>query len=475
MDARDSGFASQAVRILKLEDHNTRVVLGGSMLLGMAAGIVGCFMLLRRQALLGDALSHATLPGIGLAYMIAVLAGADGKSLPVLLVGATVTGVLGVLAIMGIDRFTRLKQDTALGIVLSVFFGGGIAVLGVVQKMETGSAAGLEIFIYGKTASMLSGEAWMIAGVASIVLIASILLFKEFTLLSFDPAYTVCQGFSALLLDVLMMALVVTVTVIGLQVVGLILIIALLIIPSAAARFWTHRLSSMLIIAGAFGALSTCIGAALSGMQPRLPAGAMIVLVAAGLFVISLLFAPSRGAVARIFAHVRLRGRIARQHLLRAMYESLEADARRDGRLPSKSHVQPEVTVKALLGRRSWSPRQLKSALRSTLNDGLIVTDREGIYRLTAEGFDHAARLTRNHRLWEMYLVTHADIAPSHVDRDAEEVEHVLGADMVKRLEELLKQRDAMPPSPHTLDERNVAAGGGRPATAFHPTPGGSS
>src|SRR5687768_13697894 len=134
---------NEVLRVIFLRDYNTRVVVLGTTLLGLAAGTIGSFMLLRKRALMGDALSHATLPGIGLAFIVAVAAGQTGKSLPVLLAGAVVTGVLGVLAVLAIRNFTRLKEDAALGIVLSVFFGAGVAVLGVIQKMGTGSAAGL--------------------------------------------------------------------------------------------------------------------------------------------------------------------------------------------------------------------------------------------------------------------------------------------------------------------------------------------
>ena len=145
------------MRVLSLRDYNTRVVVIGTTLLGLAAGTIGCFTLLRKRALMGDALSHATLPGIGLAFMFSARGGRHRQ----IAAGAArrrgrSAGVLGLAAILGIRNFTRLKEDAALGIVLSVFFGAGVAVLGVVQRWGTGHAAGLETFIYGKTASMLA-------------------------------------------------------------------------------------------------------------------------------------------------------------------------------------------------------------------------------------------------------------------------------------------------------------------------------
>ena len=437
---------NEVARVIFLRDYNTRVVVLGTTLLGLAAGTIGSFMLLRKRALMGDALSHATLPGIGLAFILAVHMGGSGKSLPVLLSGAVVTGVLGVLAVLAIRNFTRLKEDAALGIVLSVFFGAGVAILGVIQKMGTGSAAGLEGFIYGKTASMLSSDAWLIAGAAVVVMVACAMLFKEFTLLCFDPAYARSEGWPVFLLDLIMMALVVAVTVIGLQAVGLILIIALLIIPPAAARFWTDRLSHMIVAAALIGALSGWIGAAASALQPNLPAGAIIVVTAALLFVTSMFLGSSRGVVRRWVAHRYLERNIARQNLLRAIFEWSEAtghDPRETG-----------VAIETLLLERSWSPAELRRALRQAERDELLYEQADGTWRVTDVGLTDAARMVRNHRLWEAYLINYADIAPSHVDRDADTIEHVLGRDIVGKLEALVAEQTpgvAVPPSPHAI------------------------
>ncbi|MCZ7637823.1 MAG: metal ABC transporter permease [Verrucomicrobia bacterium] len=275
--------------MLRLQDYNTRVVVLGTTLLGLAAGVVGSFTLLRKRALMGDALSHAMLPGIGLAFMISVAAGGTGKSLPVLLTGATLSGLLGLGTVLAVRHFTRLKEDTALGIVLSVYFGAGVAVLGVVQRMGEGHSAGLESFIYGKAASLVAADTAVIAVASALVIGVSALLFKEFRLLCFDAGYAATQGWPVVRLDLVMMSLVVVVTVIGLQAVGLVLIIALLIIPAAAARFWTERLRTLTWIAAGMGAASCAIGAAASALLPNLPSGAMIVLVSTGLFLLSLL------------------------------------------------------------------------------------------------------------------------------------------------------------------------------------------
>ncbi len=446
--AQDAGEQSSGAERLRdtllLRDYNTRVVVLGVTSLGLSAGVVGAFMCLRKRALLGDAISHATLPGIAAAFMIAASLGLAGKSLPVLLLGATVSGVLGVLCILAIVHLTRIKEDAALGIVLSVFFGAGIALMGIVQNMGTGHAAGLKSFIYGKAASMLAGDALLIAvvGVAAVALCLA--LYKELTLLCFDSALAGAQGWPVVLLDIVMMALVVCVTVIGLQAVGLILMIALLVVPPAAARFWTERLPRMMAVSAAIGAVSGLIGTLLSALIPKLPSGAMVVLVAGVLFAASLVLGPARGVLARLIRHQMLARRIARQHLLRAMYE-----------LSEQAGGRPRtVNLRELRRLRSWSAVELHGRLRAAVRDGLIEPAAGDEYVLTEAGRQAAWRVTRNHRLWELFLITHADIAPSHVDRGADQVEHVLEEPMVDQLERLLADShpDLMnPPSPHRL------------------------
>ena len=437
-----STLSEQLFRILTLQDYNTRVVLLGSLLLGISAGVVGTFMLLRKRALMADAVSHATLPGIGIAFLVMTFAGGSGKSLPGLLLGAVISGLAGVGLVLLIRHHTKLKEDAALGIVLSVFFGLGIAILGIVQKTKTGNAAGLESFIYGKTASMLASDAWLISIAALIALCLSVLLFKEFKLLCFDQEFARALGWPVLGIDWILMGLVVTVTVIGLQAVGLILVIALLIIPPAAARFWTQRLSVMLWLSALIGGFSCVIGAALSALLPNLPAGAVIVVTAFVLFLMSMIFGIRRGVCMRWLEHIRLNRNVARQHGLRALFEWEELGG------------EPAMPWNALFNERSWTATQLNRLLKRLRSKKLIEMHADHTVHLTEEGRFEAARMVRNHRLWEMYLITYADIAPSHVDRDADQIEHVLGPDIIRQLEAKFREShpvSTVPDSPHVI------------------------
>ena len=425
----------------------------GTGLLGMAAGLVGSFTLLRRRALMGDALSHATLPGVGLAFLIAPYFGFDGKSLPVLLTGATLSGIAGVVAILYIRNVTRLKEDAALGIVLSVFFGAGIAILTIALKAPSGNAAGLESFIYGKTASMIASDARLIAtaGLLSVVIIA--LVFKELTLLCFDEGFAASRGYPVLMLDLLLMALVVIVTIIGLQAVGLVLMIALLVIPAAAARFWTHDLKRMTVISAGIGGGGGLVGSAMSAVFPNLPSGAMIVIVCSSLFLFSLLFGRARGVLVRFARRWELNRSVDRQHLLRGMYELLEVrDATAEA---TTAQAGVSVPFSQLLEMRTWSSFRLLRQIERCRRNGLLIRNDDARLSLTEAGLAEASRLVHEHRLWETYLITHAEVAPGRVDQAADAIEHVLEPELIAQLEQLLAQQrtsDGIIASPHLLE-----------------------
>ena len=441
----------ELLRVLLLQDYNTRVVIIGTTLLGLAAGLVGTFLLLRKRALLSDTLSHASLPGIALTFIVLTALGGEGKNLLALVSGAALFCILGTGAVILIQRYSRLKDDAALGIVLSVFFGLGIALMGIATRMGSGNAAGLSSFIYGKTASMLFSDALLIAVVALLAAVCGLLFFKEFSLLCFDADYAASQGWPVTRLDFLMMTLVVVVTVIGLQAVGLILVVALLIIPPAAARFWTYSLKHMLWISSFFGGVSGLFGAGISALMANLPAGAVIVLTASLFFVFSLVCGTARGLARQGLERLRLSRRIRHENLLRAIYEMLEAC----GQDPSRAELDcdlPQVDFSALLDRRSWSPGELRRTLKRAVRNGLL-SPAGSRWEMTARGLDEAGRIVRKHRLWETYLIEHADVAPGHVDWGADAIEHVLDAALVAELEKLMPggARPQMPASPHRI------------------------
>jgi len=283
------------------ENYNTLVVLAGVSLLGASGGIIGAFAVLRKRALTGDALSHASLPGLCVAFLIL-----QERNLTAMLLGALASGVAGIAIISALGRWTRVKDDASIGTVLSVFFGLGIVLLKIIQNLEgIGSRAGLNSYIFGKTAGMTRGDVYVILTASLVCLALIVVLYKEFQLVSFDSDFARSIGWPVYGIDLLLMSLVAAAVVIGLPNVGVVLISALLIMPGAAARFWTDQLRTMLLLAGVFGFAIGLVGTLLSATFNDLPAGPIIVLTGAVVFFVSLLFGFRRGAIARLIDHLR--------------------------------------------------------------------------------------------------------------------------------------------------------------------------
>jgi manganese/zinc/iron transport system permease protein len=283
--------------------YNTAVVLMGASLLGLLCGLVGCFAVLRRRALLGDVTAHAAMPGLALAFILT-----NTRALPILLAGALASGLFGVAALTYLRRHTRTKDDAAMGIILAVLFGAGMALFRYVQNsVQDGSISGLNSFIFGKTAGMVMADVFLTSMVCVVAILAIILLFKEFQLVCFDAGFAQSLGWRVARIDFTILALLCVAVVVGLPMVGVVMVAALTIIPPVAARFWTESLKVMLVLAGLFGILSAVAGVLVSATAPGLPSGPMIVLAAAVLFGFSTLMSPSRGVLAKALQVRRLR------------------------------------------------------------------------------------------------------------------------------------------------------------------------
>lgn len=263
-------------------------VLCGTMLLGIAAGITGTFSFLQKQSLVGDAAAHAALPGIALAFLLT-----GQKELPILMLGAGITSALSVYCIQWIVSFSKLKADAAIGLVLTVFFGIGVVFLTVVNRSPLGNQSGLNNFIFGKAATMTKADLMWLFISATIIILVSLLLYKEWKLLIFDPVYAKGIGLPIEALKATLTVLIVMTIVTGIQAVGVILMSALLIIPAASAKLWTKKLSSMLMLSAIIGGVSGITGTFISAMRTGLSTGPIIVLVAAAIFFLSYFISPS--------------------------------------------------------------------------------------------------------------------------------------------------------------------------------------
>ncbi|ULL18232.1 metal ABC transporter permease [Paenibacillus sp. H1-7] len=283
-------------------DPNAQWILLGSILLGLSSGVLGSFAYLRKQSLMGDALAHAALPGVCIAFMLT-----GSKSIFFFLIGAAISGLIATFGVGFVTRNSRIKQDSALGIVLSVFFGFGIVLLTQIQHGSSGNQSGLDKFLFGQAASMIHSDVVIMTVVALVLVLVCTLLFKEFKLLSFDSGFAKGLGYPVAFLDQLLMFLIVVAVVVGIQAVGVVLMSALLITPAVSARYWTERLGVMVVLSGLFGAISGFIGTLISTTASNMPTGPLSVLAATALFIVSVVFAPRRGILAKVLQRVSVK------------------------------------------------------------------------------------------------------------------------------------------------------------------------
>jgi len=304
-----------------LFDYTLQNVALGAAILGVVSGVLGSFAVLRQQSLVGDALSHAALPGVCLGFMVA-----GTRDLGTIMAGALLTGGLAALAILALTRLTRLKTDAAIGISLSVFFALGVVLLTVIQGGGGASQAGLETFLFGQAAAILRSDLWVMGGIAAVALAVVMALWKEFKLVTFDPTFARTMGLPVTVLEVTLTVMVALAVVVGLQMVGVVLMAAMIIAPAVAARQWTRRLEHMVVLSALIGMVSGITGAVISALGRGLATGPLIVLSASAIVLVSILFAPGRGVVWDALERARerrsLRGRqvlttllqLAREH-----------------------------------------------------------------------------------------------------------------------------------------------------------------
>ncbi|WP_047984967.1 metal ABC transporter permease [Ornithinibacillus californiensis] len=286
-----------------LSSSNFQWVLASTMILGIAAGMIGCLAYWKKQSLMSDALAHAALPGVIIAFLIL-----GEKNLFLLIMGAAVSSLIGAFFIQWIQSATRITEDTAMGMVLSIFFGLGIMLLTIVNRSAGGNQSGLDSFIFGQAASMVKSDVitMLLLAVAVIVIVA--IGFKEWKIYLFDPQFAKGLGLPIKGINIVYTLVLVTTIVVGIQAVGVILIAALLIIPSVSARYWTNSFLYMLILSALFGGVSGVLGTFISAVGNGWPTGPFIVIVAASFFILSLIFGKERGILVNrlaIIAHKR--------------------------------------------------------------------------------------------------------------------------------------------------------------------------
>ena len=358
---------------LVFSDYTLRTITLGTAVLGAVTGMLGSFAVLRKQSLLGDAISHAALPGIAIAFLIT-----GSKDTNILLIGALVSGLIGTLWIRGITSKTHLKSDTALGLILSLFFGFGMLLLTYIQKLPDANQAGLDKYLFGQAATLLESDVWLMTFVTGLCLLVLLLFWKEFKILLFDKDYAHTLGFNTKFIDILITSFIVLAIVLGLQTVGVVLMSAMLLAPAAAARQWTNSLGKMVFLAAVLGGSAGVFGTAISATQNNLSTGPVIVLVASVFVLFSFIFSPKRGLLFKRIRLIKNRNDLELQKTLAFMYHIVE----------DHEDVSHPHTIRMLNNFQGYSRKGLRK-----LVDKNYVELEGGMWSLTSEGFKAAENL----------------------------------------------------------------------------------
>ncbi len=415
--------------------YSVRVVSLGGGVLGMVSGALGSFAVLRKQSLVGDALSHAALPGVGIAFLIA------GRQMGFLLLGAGVAGWLGVLFIRAVTDTTRIKQDTAMGIVLAAWFAGGIAIIAAIQNRPDASQAGLDSFIFGQAAAMVESDVWLITVVGAAAFAIVALFWKQFKLVTFDYEFAQANGLTGRLWTSLLSLLVVVAVVLGLQLAGVVLMVGLLIAPGVAARQWTNKLLSMVILAGVLGAVAGAVGAMLSAVAADIPTGPTIIVVVMVLVLLSMMFGPERGVLWTLLRRRRDRHRFATVSMRRTIYHYAS----------DHNDVASAVPDDFLVGVAGQTARRGLNALRAdgevfgeeahvaddAGGEGIPGKEQQTHWHLTDLGIARAEKDIENLELWELYRAHGSRLGLPKVVADRhEDIRQVLPQESITALKE---------------------------------------
>ena len=420
----DSLFWQQVLRFWSFQDPAVRTALAAMVLLGACCGSLGCFVVLRRLSLLGDSLGHAVLPGVCAGFLVT-----QTKAPRWIFLGAGLSALLASWLVGFIHRHSRLKTDAILGLVLSGFFGLGTVMLTRLQQFPYGSQSGLNQFLFGQASAIRGEDLQWIAVLAGTVLLVIVVAFKELAITSFDEGFSVSIGLPVRAIHYLLMGLLALAIVISIQAVGVVLLSALLITPAATAYLLTDRLKTMVVLAVVIGVGAGVLGLNLSFLGRSLPTGPFVVLVLGGVFLLAYGFSPRYGVVLRSVRRSRQAHRTRQENLLKSIY------------LLGESGEHPEEGKPVPLGDLARQSQGTLAAVRRAVR-GLVRRDwveiRGDDVWLKETGRQRARDLIRNYRLWELFLTHEIQLPADHTARDAENLEHILGPELVSQLEKRL-------------------------------------
>jgi manganese/zinc/iron transport system permease protein len=411
----------------------------GSMLMCLAAALVGVIIFLRKQSLLGESLSHAAYPGVIFGVIVAGALTFDDSfetsNVLLIMIGAFLTALLGLWVITFLSTL-NIRTDSALCFVLSSFFGIGLTFASHVQFTHTTLYRQAQTYLYGQAATMTDIHIAIYGILSLIVVLVLILFFKELQLISFNSEYAESLGIKVQKINALIFFLTALSVVIGIRSVGVVLMSAMFISPAVAARQFTNRLSVMLVLAGIFGLFSGFLGNYFSlewtnylveqnpGMRLALPTGPMIVLVASLFCIAALLLAPERGLLVRWTRAIYFRYQCACENILKSIWRISES---------------APVSLEQIAKHQPLPRLQLRLILRRLAYNGWLTRTKKQHYALTHDGQQRAKQIVRLHRLWEVYLANYLGVGAERVHRNAEEIEHILTPELEDELTALLK------------------------------------
>ncbi|MFM9994769.1 MAG: metal ABC transporter permease [Phycisphaerales bacterium] len=394
----------------------------------VACGVIGCFLVLRRLSLLGDAISHAILPGIAVAFMVT-----DSRAPLPMLAGALAVGLLTAVLSSGLHRWGRVPEDAAMGVVFATLFAIGVMLIAMVAHevdLDPGCVLYGNLELAGADLAPIGGvevpRALLTLGPVLLLNVAVVaVFFKELKIVSFDPALAATMGISVALVHYTLMTLVAATCVASFEAVGSVLVIAMLVAPGATAHLLTDRLSRMLWIAAAVAASAGVIGYILAAQLSTYVAG-MVGAVAGGEFFLAALFAPRHGFVSKVVHRVALALRIDREDVLGMLYRWHE----RARETPKARPLAAADVVAGVAG--GWVTR---TAVWSLRRSGAVASSDESGLTLTEAGITEARGIIRSHRLWETYLAKHLGLPPDHLHQPSHRAEHFISPEMQEALD----------------------------------------
>ena len=410
------------IDFISFKDPNVIYVVLGMVFINSSSALIGTFAYLRKRSLIGDAVAHSLLPGLCLGYILA-----GEKDITYLFLGAFVTGWLSTYLVDYIVNKTKVKQDAAIGIVLSGFFGFGVVLLTYIQKNATGNQGGLDHFLFGQAAAINKQEVMLFAIVCIAILLSIMIFYRWLISVSFNMDFAASMGLPVKAIEFLITSLTVLAIATGIQALGVILTAALVITPAAAARFWTHNLRWMLVLAVSISVISGIGGAYVSYIKSGMPTGPWVVLFLSLITLMSFSFSTRKGILASYLKARKNKAKILHENILKAIYqhhEQLEAEGELDYSLMSSE----------ILKIRLFDTTELLKGLRNLKRKGFIREDNK-MFSLTAEGKKESRRIVRLHRLWEQYLLKRTTIDTDHVHAGAEVIEHILSPEIERELE----------------------------------------